>query len=137
MRHAPKDSAKSQRRITRRGLILGTAQLAFIGVLGARMRYLQVDQADQFRLLADENRINIRLLPPTRGLIYDRNGLPLAINKPVYRITMVREDAGDVDVVLARLNALIPMTAEDTERALRELKRRRSFVPVTIMDRLT
>ncbi|MCK4712086.1 MAG: penicillin-binding protein 2, partial [Marinosulfonomonas sp.] len=49
----------------------------------------------------------------------------------------VREDAGDVDVVLARLNAIIPMTAEDTERALRELKRRRSFVPVTIMDRLT
>jgi penicillin-binding protein 2 len=72
MRRAAKDTAESQRRITRRALFLGASQLAFVGALGARMRYLQVDQADQYRLLADENRINIRLPPPPRGLIYDR-----------------------------------------------------------------
>lgn len=43
---------------------MGGAQLAVMGVLGLRMRELQVKQADQYRLLAEENRINIRLLPP-------------------------------------------------------------------------
>ena len=50
------------------------------------MRYLQVDQADQFRLLAEENRINIRLIPPARGRIFDRNGAVVAENVPSYRI---------------------------------------------------
>jgi len=137
MRRASKDNVESQKRITRRGLLLGASQLAFVGVLGARMRYLQVDQADQFRLLADENRINIRLLPPARGLIYDRNGVPVATNKPVYRITMVREDAGDVEEVVARLNELVPLEQDELEQALSEMARRSAFVPVTIADRLT
>lgn len=137
MRRPAKDSAKSQRNITRRALILGASQLAFVGALGARMQYLQLDQADQYRLLADENRINIRLLPPARGLIYDRNGVALATNKPVYRITIVREDAGDVNAVVARLNALAPIDPEDLARALDELKRRSPFVPVTIADNVT
>lgn len=134
MRRDAKDSAKSQGQITRRALILGVSQLAFIGALGARMQYLQLDQADQYRLLADENRINIRLIPPTRGLIYDRNGVALAINKPVYRITIIRENAGDVNAVVARLQALAPIDPEDLKRALAEMKRRSPFVPVTIAD---
>ncbi|HHI70487.1 MAG TPA: penicillin-binding protein 2 [Rhodobacteraceae bacterium] len=137
MRRNPKDTIESQRRITRRALFLGASQLAFVGVLAARMRYLQVDQADQYRLLADENRINIRLLPPARGLIYDRNGVPLAVNKPLYRITIVREDAGDVNNVVARLNALVPLDPEEIARALDEMKRRSPFVPVTLAERLT
>lgn len=137
MRRPGKDSAQSQRHITRRALFLGASQLAFVGALGARMQYLQLDQADQYRLLADENRINIRLLPPARGLIYDRNGIALATNKPVYRITMIREDAGDVDAVVARLTALAPIDPEELSRALDELKRRSPFVPVTIADDVT
>lgn len=137
MRHDARDSAKSQRKITRRALILGVSQLAFIGGLGARMQYLQLDQADQYRLLADENRINIRLIPPTRGLIYDRNGVALAINKPVYRITIIRENAGDVNAVVARLQALAPIEPDDLKRALAEMKRRSPFVPVTIADNVT
>jgi len=137
MRRAAKDSAKSQRQITRRALFLGASQLAFVGALGARMQYLQLDQADQYRLLADENRINIRLLPPARGLIYDRNGTPLATNKPVYRITIVRDDAGNLDDVVARLTALAPIDPEELAQALDELKRRSPFVPVTIADNVT
>ncbi|MEL6889305.1 MAG: penicillin-binding protein 2, partial [Pseudomonadota bacterium] len=96
------DTEASQRLITRRAALLGSVQLAFIGALGVRMQYLQVDQADQFRLLAEENRINIRLIPPERGEVFDRNGMPLARNVPSYRIVIVQEDAGDVDAVLDR-----------------------------------
>ena len=74
MKRPTRDNTESQRRITRRGLVLGGGMAGFVGLLGLRMRYLQVDQADQFRLLADENRINIHLIPPARGRIFDRDG---------------------------------------------------------------
>ncbi|MDA3857141.1 MAG: penicillin-binding protein 2, partial [Roseovarius sp.] len=80
MRRPGRDTAESQRRITRRGLVIGGLQAGVMGVLALRMRYMQVEQADQFRLLADENRINIQLIPPTRGRLFDRNGAVIAEN---------------------------------------------------------
>jgi penicillin-binding protein 2 len=137
MRRTPKDTAESARKITRRGLILGGTQVGFMGLLALRMRYMQVDQAAQFRMLAEENRINIRLLAPARGLIFDRNGVPLAENEQNYRVVLVREDAGDVDAVLDRLSRIITLDPEELVRARREIARRSAFVPVTIADRLS
>ena len=137
MRRSSRDTEESARRITRRGLLLGGAQLGFMGLLGLRMRYMQVEQADEFRLLAEENRVNLRLLPPARGLIYDRNGVILAENEQNYRIVLVREDAGDVDQVLARLSQIIHLDPEELERARKEIFRRSPFVPVTVADRLS
>lgn len=137
MRRTPSETTESARRITRRGLVLGAAQIGFIGLLGARMRYMQVEQADEFRLLADENRINIRLIPPARGQIFDRNGLVIAENEPSYRITMVRDDAGDVNTVIRRLSSLVELDDDELNRALQEMERSSPFLPVTIADRIT
>lgn len=136
MRRSPKDSMDSYRRVSRRGLILGGMQLGFAGLLGLRMRYMQVDQADQFRLLAEENRVNIRLIPPARGQIFDRNGAVIAENAPSYRITMVREDAGNVEEVIARLSALVELDEDELNRALAEMERSAPFLPITIADRV-
>jgi penicillin-binding protein 2 len=137
MKRPGRDSAQSQRLITRRGLIVGGAQALFMGGLALRMRYMQVEQADGFRLLADENRISIRLLPPTRGRIFDRNGLIVAENVPSYRITMVPEEAGDVDNVLARLAQLVELTPEELKHAKRDLSEARGDTAVTVADRVS
>ncbi|MEM9814543.1 MAG: penicillin-binding transpeptidase domain-containing protein, partial [Pseudomonadota bacterium] len=126
-----------QGRTTRRGLMLFGAQLGVIGALGFRMRELQVEQADAFRLLAEENRVNIRLIPPARGLIYDRNSVPLALNRQNYRVTIVREQAGDVGAVLEKLAQLIPLPEERREKVLREVSQRSAFVPVAVTEHLT
>ena len=131
-----KDSEQSRQLISRRAILLGIGQLAFIGVLGARMRFMQIEQADQFRLLAEENRINIRLIPPARGVIYDRNGVILAENEQNYRIVMIAEDAGDIDATLANISRLVRLDDEDLARVRKELDRVSPFVPVTIADRL-
>ena len=136
MKRASQDSVRSQKRITRRGLMLGAGQAGFMGLLAWRMRHLQVDQADQFRLLADENRIKIRLIPPARGQIFDRNGLVVAENVPSYRIILEREEAGDVEDTLARLGQLIELDPEELERAREEMRRSRIH-PVTIADRVS
>ena len=136
MKRPPKDTEESARRISRRAMLMGGAQMAFAGVLVLRMRQLQLGQSEEFRLLAEENRINIRLLPPSRGLIADRNGNLLAQNVQNYRIVLVREDAGEPRAALERLSALIPLTADEIDRAEREIMRHRPFVPVTIADQL-
>jgi len=135
MRRSRAETDASHTKLSRRAALLGGVQLLFMGGLAARMRHLQVDQADQFRLLAEENRINIRLIPPVRGEIFDRNGVQLAKNVPSYRIVMVREDAGDFRAVMQRVADLINLSPEQTARALEELEDNSApFLPVTIAE---
>jgi penicillin-binding protein 2 len=135
VRRSAKDTEASARKITRRGLFLGGSMAAVVAVLGARMRHMQVDQADEFRLLAEDNRISIRLIPPARGLIQDRNGKIIAGNEQNYRVVISRDDAGNVEDVLNRLTGILPISAEDFERAMKEA-RRRSPLPIIVSDRL-
>lgn len=136
MKRPTKDTAEGNRKLTRRALILGGAQAGFMGLLALRMRYMQVEEADKFRLLAEENRVNIRLIPPARGEIFDRNGIAIAVNDPSYRISLTREDAGDIDTVLSRLQTLINLDEEEMERARTELMRTQPFLPVTVADQV-
>ena len=137
MRRPGRDNEESYRRITRRSMILGGGMVGVVGLLGRRMRHLQVDQADQFRLLADENRINIRLIPPARGRIFDRAGRIVAENIPSYRITMVREEAGDLKAVIDRLQGLVHLDPDELEDALEDLERLRADTPVTVAERVS
>ncbi len=135
MRRSARDTDESAAKVTRRGLFLGGSMAAVVAVLGARMRHMQVDQAEEFRLLAEDNRISIRLIPPARGLIHDRNGKLIAGNEQNYRVVISREDAGNVEDVLNRLSGILPISDEDFERALKEA-RKRSPLPIIVSDRL-
>ncbi|ABD56565.1 penicillin-binding protein 2 [Jannaschia sp. CCS1] len=137
MKRTAKEIEDSTRQIGRRSLIVGGLFGGTAAVLAGRMRYLQVERADDFRLLAEDNRISIRLLPPERGLIFDRTGVLLAGNEPVYRITFVREDADDVDAVLERLSQIVTLDMASLERTREEIFARRPWVPVTIADRIS
>ncbi len=140
MRRTPRDTEATSRSVTRRALIMGAGMSAMVMALGARMRYLGVEQADEFRLLAEENRVNIRLIPPARGLIEDRNGKLIAGNEQNYRVVITREDAGsndqEVEEVLNRLSYLIPMTREDLASTMKDMKRNSPFVPIIVAERL-
>ncbi|PQO22810.1 penicillin-binding protein 2 [Rhodobacteraceae bacterium WD3A24] len=136
MSRPPRESPETGRRMTRRLAVIGGLQAAAMGTLLFRMRHMQVEQADQFRLLADENRINMRLIPPVRGLITDRDGTVLAGNEQNYRVVVVREDAGDVGAALRRLARLIPLDPDAIAAIEAEVMEHRPFVPVTIAERL-
>ena len=137
MRRPPRDTEDSARRINRRALFMGGCMAATMAVLAGRMRYLGIDQSDAFSLLAEQNRVNIQLLPPARGLILDRNGKLIAGNEQTYRVVITREGAGDVDLVLNRLSHLIPLTQEDLTRVLKDMAKNPAFVPIPVADRLS
>ena len=121
----------------RRAAILGGAQAAMVATLVGRMYYLQVLQADRYRTLADENRINIQLLPPPRGRILDRFGRQLAANKQQFQVMVIPEQAPRIGVTLEVLSKLIELPEYERERIKKEVGRKRSFVPVTIKQNLT
>ncbi|MEY4780531.1 MAG: penicillin-binding protein 2 [Pseudomonadota bacterium] len=137
MRRPVRDTEDSARRINRRALFMGGCMAATMAVLAGRMRYLGIDQSDAFSLLAEQNRVNIQLLPPARGLILDRNGKLIAGNEQTYRVVITREGAGDVDLVLNRLSHLIPLTQEDLTRVLKDMAKNPAFVPIPVADRLS
>jgi len=125
------------RMFTRRAALLAGAQGLLFGALAARMYYLQVVDSYRYRLLAEENRINMRLLPPPRGRIVDRFGVPLAVNQQNYRVLLTAENAPDVAMTLDRLAHLIPLGESERERVLREARRKRKFVPITVAEFLS
>lgn len=122
---------------TRRAMMLAGGQALLFTGLAARMYYLQVIESGRYRVLAEENRISLRLLPPPRGRVLDRRGVPLAVNVQNYRIVIVPEEAEDVEQMLDRLDRLVQVPEHERRRILREVRRRRAFVPVTVRENLT
>jgi len=122
---------------SRRALLLGGVQLGLMGVLAGRMYQLQVLEADRYKLLAEDNRINMQLVAPERGEILDRTGLPLAVNQRNYQAVLVPEQAGDLDLALQRFARFVQLSEGEIERIRREVGRQRGFLPVTLRENLS
>ncbi len=116
---------------------MGGVMTTFVGVLGLRMWQLGVRDADQYYLLAEENRISLRLVPPNRGRIYDRAGKIVADNEQAFRITLVREEVKDLEDVLAKLRRLLRLDDEAIVKVKSQIERTSSFAPITVKDRVT
>jgi penicillin-binding protein 2 len=129
--------AQRQKLFSRRAAILAGAQASVLAALTARMYQLQILEANRYLVLADENRINLRLLAPMRGRILDRFGIVLADSRPSYQLVIVAEQAGDVAATLDALGTLIEVSESDRRRVLRDIRRTHPFVPVLVRPNLS
>jgi len=123
--------------LTRRAAVLGGAQMLLGAALAGRMYQLQMLEKDRYTVLADENRINLRLLVPPRGRILDRFGVPLADNQQNYRLVVVPEQTGDLEATLNSLGSLIDISEADKRRVLRDARRKHAFVPLVVRANLS
>ena len=130
----PNRDSDRQRMFSRRAAILTGGKFALLSALVGRMYYLQVVESDRFKMLADENRINLRLLAPSRGQIVDRFGVPLAINQQNYQVLVKSESTPDIETTLDQLGQLIPISPDERSRILEEISRKRKFVPVLVRE---
>jgi penicillin-binding protein 2 len=121
---------------SRRAALVAGGKLALLSALAGRMYYLQVIEADRYRTLAEDNRINLRLLAPPRGTIFDRYGVEIATNQQNYRLVVVPERSPDIDQTLARVARFIALDERDRKRVKKVIRRKRGFVPVTIRENL-
>jgi penicillin-binding protein 2 len=125
-------------RITQ-GRVTVLAAMMILVMLGLLYRYfsLQVIQTEEYRAQSDRNRIAVRTVAPTRGVIVDRSGNFLAVNQPSFTLAITPERAGDLDSVLEALSDLLGLTETDVELFTQARKRRRPLSPVPLKYRLT
>lgn len=136
MKHFRKGDGERSGLFTRRALLLGGAQAVLLTALAGRLYQLQVIETDRFATLAEENRINMRLLPPSRGLIFDRGGSPLAVNRNNFRAMAASDRGRGADVLVERLDQIFSLGDAEKTRLLRELRRSRNAQPVVVRENL-
>lgn len=132
-----KDHEKDARLVRNRVVVGAVAIMLLICVLIARLYYLQIIQYDYHSTLSENNRVHVQPIPPTRGLIFDRNGVIVADNRPSFSLSMTRERAGNWQEVLDTIVEVLELT--DDDRALFEKRMRqgrRPFEPVPILFEL-
>lgn len=130
--------ADGVKKVKKRAYILAFAMFCFSVLLFLRMFYLQIIDGQKYQTLADKNRIGLRQIAPSRGLILDRNLELLALNRKTFRAVITAEDTGgQVQNVLENFQKLVPLEDYEVERILKEIKRKKSFVPVRVKDDLT
>jgi penicillin-binding protein 2 len=123
--------------LTRRAVLLGGGQLAVAAALVARMYQLQIVDKARYTLLSDENSINLRLLSPPRGRIFDRFGVALADNKHNFQVVVVPEETSDLAATLTALGSLIGLSADDYRRLLKQARQQHAFVPLEVRGDLS
>ncbi|MGC8118326.1 penicillin-binding protein 2 [Metapseudomonas otitidis] len=133
-----KDHEKDARLVRRRVVVGAVAVLLLTCTLIARLYYLQVIQYEYHSTLSENNRVHVQPIPPTRGLIFDRNGLIIADNRPSFSLTVTRERAGDWKSVLDVIVEVLELTPDDRALFEKRMKQgRRPFEPVPVLFELT
>lgn len=131
------DDARMLTDINRRALIIGGgAGLIYLSLI-TRLGWLQVVDGQRYTMLAEDNRINARIIPPLRGQILDRFGVPIADNTRNYRAIITPEQAKPFDSVLKTLQQKLGLRDSEIIAIKKEAKNARAFTPITIRDYLT
>lgn len=119
---------------SRRMLLVGGAQLAFGGLLIGRLGYLSVSQNEYYKLQAEDNRVQLLIVPPRRGWIIDRNGKSIAINRSDFRIDLIPEQVEDPKRTLQVLAQLLALGPDTIDRIIREMRAAKGYKPVQVAE---
>ena len=119
---------------SRRMLLVGGAQVAFGGLLVGRLGYLAVSQNEYYKLQAEDNRVQLLIVPPRRGWMVDRHNKAIAINRSDFRIDLIPGQVEDPKRTLQILARLLDLGPDDVDRIIREMKAARGYKPVQIAE---
>lgn len=130
-------NGEKSRVVERRTLVVIAFNLLAFAVIVARLYFLQVKEADKYKMMSDENRISTRFLVPPRGLIFDRNGEIIAKNEQDFQALMVAEQTPDIAETLKTFKQIVPLTEGEEQKIRKDLKNKRRFIPIKLKDNLS
>ncbi|OTQ56573.1 penicillin-binding protein 2 [Gilliamella apis] len=121
----------------RRALFAFVVIILLIFVLLANLADLQISNFSYYSTKSNNNRIEIIPIPPSRGMIYDRNGTPLAINNITYQLNIVPDKTKNLNEQFEQLKTIVDLTDEDIENFQKERRNYRAHRPVPLKENLT
>ena len=131
-----RDYQAEARLFSSRAIVAFLGIVILMGLLVANMYNIQVNQFQDYKTRSNDNRIKVVPIAPNRGLIYDRNGVLLAENRPVFNLELTPEKIKDIDSTIEALQTILEITPEQVERFHRERKRTRRFKSVPLLTQL-
>ena len=135
---AIKDPNRERALIIRRAITFFVIIVLCLGVLAARFVQLQVYEHESYQYRSDKNRIQVQPLAPPRGLIFDRNGLLLADNRPSSALGIVVERVEDLEAMIQQVRGIVTLSEEQVEQFYQRVKRsRRPGEPVVLAENLS
>jgi penicillin-binding protein 2 len=122
---------------SRRALLVSAGQLGVGALLAGRMGYIAIAENERYAGMAEENRVQMRLIPPRRGWIVDRYGQPMAVNRSDFRVDLIPDRIEDQPRVLATLAQLLELPDDEVARIRDELEAAAGFQPVPVAEHLS
>ncbi|CAM2792846.1 penicillin-binding protein 2 [Vibrio neptunius] len=132
-----RDYQEEARLFKSRAIVAFIGIVAMVGLLITNLYNIQINQYQDYKTRSNDNRIKVVPIAPNRGLIYDRNGILLAENRPVFNLEITPEKITDMEATIARLQQYVEITSEQIERFERERRQTRRFKSVPILTQLT
>ncbi|MBY5990522.1 penicillin-binding protein 2 [Ferrimonas balearica] len=136
-RVAFRDHAAESALFKRRAIVCFAFVVLMVGVLLTNLYYIQIVDHQAYQTRSNDNRIRLIPVAPNRGLIYDRNGILLADNQPVFTLEAVPERVADMEASLSGLAQLLELTDEQLETFRERLQGHRRFKPLALVNQLT
>ena len=121
----------------RRTLVVFIAMLVAIGILVSNLYYLQINAYESYQTRSNSNRISVQTIVPNRGLIYDRNGIILAENRPVYSLKVIVKKTKNLKTSLENLQNLLSLTDKEINAVYQKNRYARSFKAIIIREHLS
>ncbi|MBI1326907.1 MAG: penicillin-binding protein 2, partial [Alphaproteobacteria bacterium] len=122
---------------SRRAFMIAAGQAVVLSVLAGRLAWLQIAESVKYKTLAEDNRINMRIIAPRRGYIYDRNGELLAGSRRNFRLTVTPEQTDKLTAVLEKVQKIVTVDERDIKRVLKEAKKNPGYNAIIIKDNLS
>jgi len=138
LKHRPtiRDHSAEANLFARRAFVGFIFVLGLVAVLLSNLYTIQVEEHQDYQTRSNDNRIKVIPIAPNRGLIYDRNGVLLAENKPVYNLEVIPEEVDDLDESLDQISKIIAITEQDKQDFLKDIKHTRRFKSQVLKARL-
>jgi penicillin-binding protein 2 len=131
-----KDHFHETQIFNQRVLVAAVIMLILLILLLSRLAYLQISNQQYYSTLSENNRVSIQPIPPTRGLIFDRNGILLAQNLPSFTLEIIPEHVADLTATLDKIKQLILISDDDLKDFKKSLEHKRRFEGVPLRFRL-
>ena len=128
----PEEKKMFRRRIT----VIGMVITILFSLLASRLYFLQINDGDKYSQLSKGNRIRLVPLAAPRGVIYDRNGIVLAGNRPSYQLQLVREDTPDLEFTLQNLSKTLKIPYSSLQKTIEKKRSVAAFKPIVLIDDL-
>lgn len=132
-----RDHLREARLFQSRALVAFIGIIIMISLLLGNLYHIQVNQYQDYQTRSNDNRIKVLPIAPNRGLIYDRNGVVLAENRPVFSLEITPEKIKNLPETIEQIRTVLPVTDDQVERFIKESKRSRRFNSIPLLTQLT